>query len=595
VELKDKITHWTTGNKEGIGTALSDSSHIYFTIGRGRLTETYFPSPDNIVLHSVTLFLNGKIDESLLPHKVEILDDSSPLYKVFSREIEKEIIINPDNDTLLIQYKIPHLYAKNVLKIVPTSLKDAKRIDKNIVALRTKKTFLFVYIDAPFIVERVDNFLLLHLSLSKNKFTVTIAFGESMNEAKCALKKTKLQSFKDITRHYIESWKKYLGSLNLSGKSELYKRSIIAVKSMEDKHFKGATVASLAIPWGSKTLLSEKNGYHLVWVRDLFFVAFAMYLAGDNGFANSALEYMLSKLERNDGSFKQNATVKGEERWNATQMDQIAFPIILANRLGRNDLLGELGKAANYILSNGPWSEQERWEEIAGFSSYAMSLQARALSVYADMREKLGLSGNIYRRGAKEFTKLIPEYCYTRKGVFPPYSYFVRVSNGNPDTDRKEMFLKGRYFSPKEMISTDFLYLVFTGLYLVEHPFIKNSIEVVDNVLRVNTPKGPSFYRYNGDIYGFDNLTHPRGNLWSLLVIERGIIELIKNNNSNAQKYLTAIEKFATSTYQLSEQLFEDGTTTESSTPLAWSHAYYIIFYELFNNPTLLTQLYPLL
>ncbi len=57
-----------------------------------------------------------------------------------------------------------------------------------------------------------------------------------------------------------------------------------------------------------------------------------------------------------------------------------------------------------------------------------------------------------------------------------------------------KMFLKGKYFSPKEMISADFLYLVFTGLYDAKHPFIQNSVEAVDSLLKVGTGKGVSFY-----------------------------------------------------------------------------------------------------
>jgi glucoamylase len=115
---------------------------------------------------------------------------------------------------------------------------------------------------------------------------------------------------------------------------------------------------------------------------------------------------------------------------------------------------------------------------------------------------------------------------------------------------------------------------------------MQNSVEAVDSLLKVDTGKGVSFYRYNGDVYGFDNSSHPEGKLWVLLTAERGIFELMKGNG--ARKYLTAIEQFATPTYLLPEQVFEDGMPTESAMPLAWSHASYIILYELLNNPSLL-------
>ena len=549
---------------------------MYFTIGKGRLSETYFPSPDSIVIHSITLFLEGKVSEIGLKYSVEIPDLSAPFYKICSKDVKKEIITNPNADTLLIRYK--SLAIKNVLKIAFPLLREFKKLNENTILVKTKTAFLFIHIDVPSTVQRYENFILLYVG--SHRFIVTISFGKNRGDAEKAFLETKKRNFEGIKNCFLNGWQEYIEKLRLKGKSVLYKRSIVAIKSMEDKNYKGATVASLAIPWGSRAALSEKNGYHLVWVRDLFFVAFAMYLIGDEKFANNSMGYMLSKLMRPNGSFKQNATIKGEERWNATQMDQVAFPIILADKIGRYDLVNELEKSADYILSNGPWSEQERWEEIAGFSPYSMSLQARALNVYADMRERVGLLGNKYRKGAEEFIRLIPEYCYTHKGIYTPSHYFVRISRGNPDTDKKEMSLKGKYFSPKEMVSTDFLYLVFTGLYSVRHPFIKDTLRVVDDLLRVDTPKGPSFYRYNGDIYGFDK-ENPKGRLWTLLTAERGIFEFLKG--SNAKRYLDAMERFATSSYLLPEQVFEDGTPTESATPLAWAHAAYIILYNLIN------------
>jgi glucoamylase len=582
VQLKDKILSWTTGRKDGIGTALSDTSHVYFTIGNGRLTETYFPSPDSIAIHSVTLFLNSTISETDFDYSVEIPNLSVPFYKIASSEVKKEIITNPYNDTLLLRYRVN--YQKNTLKIAFPQIGQAKKMYDKTVSLKVGKSYLLIHLNVPFSFEHFKNFILLHTNT--HFFTLIISFGNTIGKAEKSLFETENMSFYAIKKDFFNGWIDYVKKLNIRNKSNLYKRSIITIKSMEDKIYKGAAVASIAIPWGSKSSLSEQNGYHLVWVRDLFFSAFAMLSAGDRKFANSALNYMLEKLKRPDGSFKQNATIKGEERWNATQMDQVAFPIILAHLLKRNDLNRELRKSADYIVKHGPWSEQERWEEIGGFSPYAISLQVLALLLYASMQEKKGLSSGIYKEKAYEFGRLIPQYCYTKDGIFPPGEYFVRVSAGDPN--KNIMHLKGKSFFPFEMISTDFLYLVFTGLYKPDHSFIKNSIEAVDNVLRVETPNGPSFYRYNGDIYGFDK-KQPEGRLWVILTAERGIYELMRGRD--VKNYLYAIEHFATPSYLLPEQVFEGGKPTESATPLAWSHAAYILLYDFLNGHTTIPKL----
>src|SRR5437588_10238911 len=37
---------WTNGNKQGIGTATAPVSRVWFTLGDGVLTETYYPTVD---------------------------------------------------------------------------------------------------------------------------------------------------------------------------------------------------------------------------------------------------------------------------------------------------------------------------------------------------------------------------------------------------------------------------------------------------------------------------------------------------------------------------------------------------------------------
>ncbi|HEY2384373.1 MAG TPA: hypothetical protein VGK48_24620, partial [Terriglobia bacterium] len=37
---------WTHANKQAVGTAYSDGSRVWFTIFRGVLTETYYPTVD---------------------------------------------------------------------------------------------------------------------------------------------------------------------------------------------------------------------------------------------------------------------------------------------------------------------------------------------------------------------------------------------------------------------------------------------------------------------------------------------------------------------------------------------------------------------
>lgn len=591
--LKDKFTNWESGLKDGVCTALSSSSRVYFTIAKGILTETYFPMPDTIVLHSLRFFINDSVDESMLPYDISIEDIKAPLYRVTTYfndlTISKEFVPCPDSSFIVLNYNFSQKVS-GTFKIFPV-LDDYKiKANGNTLFIYGRDKIVTIKFDKTFKCNKIDSLVLVHL---ENLIDLKIQIAFTLYDNFEVLFVEKSIDFERSKKLFIDGWKNYLSSFDLTSKSNQYIRSIIAIKSMEDKTYRGVTVASLALPWGSKFPLTEKNGYHLVWVRDLFFTSLAMMSLGDVDFANASLEYMLNSLRRRDGSFKQNSTIEGIERWNATQMDQVAFPIILAYKLKRLDLIGELKLSADYMVKNGPQTEQERWEEIGGFSPYAMSLESRALELFSSMGDGK-FNTSIYREASTEFRKCVPLTSLCKKGKFGDY-YFVRISNGDADTFQRELFLKGEHFAPSQMVSNDFLYLVFTGLYPYFDLRIKESLKVADAVLKAETPKGPSFYRYNGDIYGFDEFSNPKGKLWVLLTAERGIFELMRRNVEEAKLYLNAIENFATNTYVLPEQVFEDGTPTESAAPLAWSHAIYMVLFDMiekgitpsFQNPWL--------
>ena len=82
-----------------------------------------------------------------------------------------------------------------------------------------------------------------------------------------------------------------------------------------------------------------------------------------------------------------------------------------------------------------------------------------------------------------------------------------------------------------EQIAIDFLQLVRSACAA---PTIRSSstvLTVVDALLKVDTPKGPVWHRYNGDGYGEHDDGRPfdgtgRGRGWPLLTGERGHYEL---------------------------------------------------------------------
>ncbi len=109
----------------------------------------------------------------------------------------------------------------------------------------------------------------------------------------------------------------------------------------EDKTYSGAFIASASIPWGASKGDTDLGGYHLVWTRDMVQTATALLACGRTDTAMRALVY-LACTQRPDGSFAQNFWIDGTPYWTGIQLDEVAFPIILAWRLWKVNGLGEL-------------------------------------------------------------------------------------------------------------------------------------------------------------------------------------------------------------------------------------------------------------
>ena len=139
----------------------------------------------------------------------------------------------------------------------------------------------------------------------------------------------------------------------------------------------------------------DVGGYHLVWPRDLVQAATAALAAGDADLAVRVLRYLAS-IQSDDGGMPQNCWVDGRPHWRGIQLDEVAFPIMLAWHLYNKGLLGgfdpfPMVKAgAAYIIKWGPSSPQERWEEDAGISPSTLATLISALVCSAEHRGRRG-------------------------------------------------------------------------------------------------------------------------------------------------------------------------------------------------------------
>ena len=98
-------------------------------------------------------------------------------------------------------------------------------------------------------------------------------------------------------------------------------------------------VASASIPWGEAKGDEDLGGYHLVWTRDMVNSVTALLACGATATACRALIY-LACSQQPDGGFAQNFWINGVPYWRGIQLDQVAFPIMLAWRLWKAERSG---------------------------------------------------------------------------------------------------------------------------------------------------------------------------------------------------------------------------------------------------------------
>jgi glucoamylase len=215
-------------------------------------------------------------------------------------------------------------------------------------------------------------------------FVVSVGFGSTEANAITAANNTLGENIATQQTSYDDAWHEYTGGLSTQNGTadNQYYLSAMTLKTMQDKS-SGAMIAGIGTPWGPSEGDNDAGGYHLVWSRDMYKFANALITAGDIASATSAVNWLFNvDMDQSTGRFPQNAYVTGKPNWNATQMDEQAMPIILAYRLGSsvyNSLWPKIKLTASYIYSNGPWTQEERWEENSGYSPSTIAAEIAGL------------------------------------------------------------------------------------------------------------------------------------------------------------------------------------------------------------------------
>jgi glucoamylase len=661
---------WTQSKKDGVGTSISRGSLIWFTLSNGIINEVFYPRIDQVNLRDFgflitdnsNLFEEEKIN---CIHEIKLLEQGVPAYKLINKSkkgmyiIEKIILSDPRRDVLLSkvhfktlegriedyhlyvllnphiknfgygnngwigEYKgIPMLFAQreDIVLALACSIPFKKMscgyfgVSDGWQDIYKNKKLTQVYSKA------LDGNITLtgeiDLLNSNGNFVLALAFGNNPAEAGQLARTALLNDVNKVIDIFKSSWLTFQQRcIDLSETEEnrfnLYRLSLAVLKTHMDKRFSDGSIASLSIPWGFAKGDDDLGGYHLVWPRDLVETSGGLLAAGAFSEARKILIYLMSTQER-DGHWPQNMWLDGTPYWHGIQMDETAFPILLANALKKEKQLNGLNvwptikKAVRFLVKNGPVSQEDRWEEDPGYSPFTLSVEIAALLAAAEFATSAGESqiasylieiadywnSNIekwtYIKNSEIAKELNIEGYYVRisppdrADATSPINGFVPIKNRPPGQDK----------APFEyIVSPDALALVRFGLRSANDPRIINTVKVIDHMLKIETKTGPVWHRYNRDGYGehsngdpFDGTGIGRG--WPLLAGERAHYELAKGEIENA-KLLSNVMKAQTGKGGLiPEQVWDsddipekelfNGLPSGSAMPLVWAHSEYM-------------------
>ena len=471
--------------------------------------------------------------------------------------------------------------------------------------------------------ERVDNgniALTAEIDISTTKeFVFVISFGIKATDAAHRAVASLLDGFDKAKERYIAGWDQFQNELkNVDDKSNSQfknlRKSATVLRLHQTNVFPGGVVASISIPWGQIKGDDDIGGYHLVWPRDLVESATGFSALDSKDQVYQILNYLMS-IQEKDGKWSQNSWLNGRPKWTGLQMDEIALPISLVDMYNENYELEPdkmkrywlgIKKAISVLITNGPSSQQDRWEEESGLTAFTLATEITGLLGAAHLAEINNEpiiaqycleTADYWNENIENWTYITDTPLSKKTGVD---GYYMRINPTHQFADKVKddiIYIKNRTkkngkMHLYELICVDALALVRFGLRAADDPKILNTIKLIDEHLKVETPYGPCWHRYVNDGYGENKKGDPYtdsgdgiGRAWPLLTGERAHYEIAAGNSKGANELLKTMDGFANNgllpeqiwdTDDIPEKGLYKGKFTGSAMPLTWAHSEYI-------------------
>lgn len=649
---------WAPGAKDAVGTALG-VSRLWFTIAQGIVTEVYYPRPDIPQLKDMGFIVADDAGfwielRRMNDYRVQWHDEIIPAITVTHVHarftLTFRICVDPERDVLLLDFELKGDAALQLYVLAAPRLTENTDANWAWTGEWAGRPLLWAE-HAPFgmalaAIDREHKPALLQRSVGlvsasdgwqdfqhngrmgwhyakagpgevaltaqlPTSGTLALGLGNNREVAATLALQSLAAGFESRWNLYCRGWRQWLDNMQWPPKLksalppaslDLLRRSVAVIKCHEDCTFPGAFIASLAVPWGEAS--SSRGGYHLVWARDLVETAGALVALGCLGDAQRILLYLMG-TQQADGHWLQNQWLGGKPFWHGIQLDETAFPVLLASALAEQDALGEVRvvdmvrRALRFIARNGPSTAQDRWEEDSGINTFTVAVCIAALvegSRFLEGREAdcaLMLADAWNAR--IEVWSWVSNTALARRLEVP--GYYMRSAPRDvlihEGAKQDTLPVKNRAQDPgiaaNEQIAIDCLQLGRFGLRSADDPAMQASVRAIDALLKSETPKNPVWHRYNGDGYG----EHPdgapfngwgRGRGWPLLSGERGHWALLAGED--VQPYVAGMTNMTGAGGMLPEQVWDSAAIPErglypgrpsgSAMPLVWAHAEFI-------------------
>ena len=484
-----KDAQWESAGKTAVGTSQTLESKVWFTLREGVMTEVYYPTVDvantRVLEFAVSPCASG--DKSLLTesedttHRLEALDEHALSFRQVNKAkddvftITKTYTVDPERSTILVNVEfqsgcrgVQNLYVYYDPSLNNSGLHDAGWTEGDaLLASDADKASALVVSSGigeatngyfgtsdgltqlranragslERYVRAADGNVVQFASVQTpiRPFTLALGFGREPDEALKNARASLAKGFARARTEYEKGWHEYVKTLRrVEPKFQRqFDMAAMVLKAHEDKTFRGAMIASLSVPWGGGSNANEPNvgGYHLVWARDLYQVATRTVSATRLPPTARATFFRVRKRR---WSFRESGD--GRPFWGSLQLDEVAYPLVLAYQLGRTDnetWTKHVRPAADFIVRRGPWTPQERWEEESGYSPSTIAAEIAGLVCAAEIARRNGdeTSAGVYAAAADDWARRVEAWTATTSGPYGDKNYYLRVSENDDPND----------------------------------------------------------------------------------------------------------------------------------------------------------------